>query len=72
MRTKKKQKTTEVYVMKQNEVPLGFGFALAQDPEAMQKFASLPEQKRQEILQKAQNVSDKNEMQKLVHDLTAQ
>ena len=72
MRTKKKQKTTEVYVMKQNEVPLGFGFALAQDPEAMQKFASLPEQKRQEILQKAQNVSDKNEMQTLVHDLTAQ
>lgn len=58
--------------MKQNEVPLGFGFALAQDPEAMQKFASLPEQKRQEILQKAQNVSDKNEMQTLVHDLTAQ
>ena len=72
MRTKKKQKTTEVYVMKQNEVPLGFGFALAQDPEAMQKFASLPEQKRQEILQKAQNVSDKNEMQTLVHNLTAQ
>lgn len=58
--------------MKQNEVPLGFGFALAQDPEAMQKFASMPEQKRQEILQKAQNVSDKNEMQTLVHNLTAQ
>ena len=58
--------------MKQNEVPLGFGFALAQDPEAMQKFALMPEQKRQEILQKAQNVSDKNEMQTLVHNLTAQ
>lgn len=58
--------------MKQNKVPLGFGFALAQDPEAMQKFASMPEQKRQEILQKAQNVSDKNEMQTLVHNLTAQ
>lgn len=58
--------------MKQNEVPLGFGFALAQDPEAMQKFASMPEQKRQVILQKAQNVSDKNEMQTLVHNLTAQ
>ena len=58
--------------MKQNGVPPGFGFALAQDPEAMQKFASMPEQKRQEILQKAQNVSDKNEMQTLVHNLTAQ
>lgn len=58
--------------MKQNDVPLGFGFALAQDPEAMQKFASMPEQKRQEILQKAQNVSDKNEMQTLVHNLIAQ
>ena len=58
--------------MEHGELPLGFGFALAQDPEAMQKFASMPEQKRQEILQKAQNVSDKNEMQTLVHNLTAQ
>lgn len=56
--------------MKQNEVPLGFGFALAQDPEAMQKFAALPEQERQKILQKAQNASDKGEMQMLVHNLT--
>lgn len=56
--------------MKQNEAPLGFGFALAQDPKAMQKFATLPEQERQKILQKAQNVSDKGEMQMLVHNLT--
>ncbi len=32
--------------MKRDEMPVGFSFALAQNPEAMQKFAMLSEEKR--------------------------
>ncbi len=31
-------------------IPIGFGMALAMNLEAMQKFASLPEYKKQEII----------------------
>lgn len=58
--------------MDHNDLPLGFGFALAQNPEAMKTFSDLPESKRSEILQKARNVSSKDEMQSLVNTLSAQ
>lgn len=58
--------------MDHNDLPLGFGFALAQNPEAMKTFSGLPESKRSEILQKARNVSSKGEMQSLVNTLSAQ
>ena len=56
--------------MDRNELPLGFGFALAQNPEAMQKFALLPEARRAEILHRVHGVSSKEEMQSLVDSLT--
>lgn len=58
--------------MDRNELPLGFGFALAQNPEAMKIFSNLPESKQFEILQKAHAVSSKYEMQSLVNGLSAQ
>lgn len=57
--------------MDKHELPLGFGFALAQNPKAMKNFASLSESKRSEILNKAHAVSSKEEMQSLVNGLTA-
>ncbi len=55
--------------MDRNEIPIGFGFALAQDPEAMKKFANLPENKQTEILQKARRASSKSEMQSIVDNM---
>lgn len=55
--------------MDQNDLPLGFAFALAQRPEAMQTFSNLPPTEKSEILQKAHNVSSKAEMQSLVNSL---
>ena len=55
--------------MNQNDLPLGFAFALAQRPEAMQTFSNLPATEKSEILQKAHNVSSKAEMQSLVNRL---
>lgn len=55
--------------MNKKELSIGFGFALAQNPEAMQTFAALPENRQDEILQKARAVSSKEEMQNLVAQL---
>lgn len=58
--------------MDRNEIPLGFGFALAQNPEAMKNFSKLSQAKQFEILQKAHSVSSKTEMQSLVNSLNTQ
>lgn len=53
-------------------VPLGFGFALAQNESAMKYFSALSEEQQSEILHQAKNVSSKNEMQALVNSLSHQ
>lgn len=58
--------------MEQKEIPLGFGMALAQNPDAMKVFSNLPESKQSEILNKAHTVKSKNEMQSLVNNLSVQ
>lgn len=50
-------------------MPIGFGMALAMNLEAMQKFASLPEYKKQEIINGTHSVSSKTEMQQYVEKL---
>lgn len=52
--------------MEHYEMPLGLGMALAQNPKAMQKFANLTENKKQEIIQGTHTVSSKEEMQQYV------
>ena len=63
---------SEVIKMDQNGMPLGFGFALAQNPEAMKNFSNLPEARKNEILRQAHSISSKGEMQSLVNSLTMQ
>ena len=58
--------------MNRNDLPLGFGFALAQNPDAMQKFPHLPEAQQAQILQRAHSASSKAEMQSLVKELSGQ
>lgn len=52
------------------EMPLGLGMALAQNPEAMQKFASLNENKKREIINGTHSVSSKDEMRLYVEKIT--
>ena len=56
----------------ENNLPLGFSFALAQSPEAMKAFSNFPEEKQTEILNRAKSVVSKSEMQGLVNGLSAQ
>ena len=57
--------------MENNKIPLGFGFALAQDPTAMEKFASLSKSEQEQLIQKAHQASSKGEMQSLVNSLSS-
>lgn len=57
--------------MKRNEIPVGFGMTLAQNPEAMQKFALLSEDKKQEIVAGTHAVKSKEEMHRYVERLVS-
>ncbi|MBQ7288287.1 MAG: hypothetical protein IJW78_01025 [Clostridia bacterium] len=58
--------------MKRDEMPIGFSMALAQNPEAMQKFAMLNENKKQEIIAGTHSVKSKEEMHQYVNKLTSE
>jgi uncharacterized protein YdeI (YjbR/CyaY-like superfamily) len=55
--------------MEEQELPLGFGMALAQHPEAMQRFAALPEAEQQAIIDGTHQVRSREEMQAYVERL---
>ncbi len=52
--------------MEKYNMPVGLGMALAQRPEAMEKFASLSDAKKQEIINGTHSVSSKEEMHQYV------
>lgn len=52
--------------MENYKMPVGFEMALAQRPEAMEKFASFDEAKKQEIIDGTRYVSSKQEMRQYV------
>ncbi len=51
-------------------IPLGFGMALAQNSDAMNYFASLDEQRKQEVIDNCHGVRSKSEMRQYVSSLT--
>lgn len=57
--------------MKQNEMPMGFGMALAQNMEALNKFAELSEIQKREIINSTHSVNSKEDMKKLVNKIAA-
>ena len=56
--------------MNRNEMPVGFSMALAQNPEAMQRFAMLSDDKKREIIDGTHAISSKREMHAYVNALT--
>ncbi len=51
------------------DLPLGFGMALAQQPEAMQHFANMSETEKSRILSEIHSIKSKEEMQSFVAKL---
>ena len=56
--------------MKHDEMPMGFSMALAQNSEAMQKFAMLSEDKKKQIIDGTHSVKSKQEMHEYVNRIT--
>ncbi|MBQ9839033.1 MAG: hypothetical protein IJO56_06055 [Oscillospiraceae bacterium] len=53
-----------------NALPLGFSFALAMDPAAMESFTAMSEEKRMQIAQEAKQKTSKQDMQALVDSIS--
>ena len=51
------------------KVPIGFGLALSGNTAAMNRYAHLSEQQKQDVLNKAHNVRSEKEMYSLVAEL---
>ena len=51
------------------DVPLGFGMALAQNPDAMDVFSALTEPERRQVLDKSRRIRSKAEMRSYVDSL---
>ncbi len=51
------------------EVPIGFGMALAMNPPAMNAYSAMTEQQKQAILNKAHNARSEKEMHDLVNSI---
>ncbi len=58
--------------MENYKMPIGLGMALAQRPEAMEKFAALSETKKQEIINGTHSVSSKEEMRQYVDKIISE
>lgn len=51
------------------ELPLGFGFALARNEAAMQRYAQLTESEKEQIINRCKDARSKAEMQKIVDEM---
>lgn len=49
-------------LLSDDEVPIGFGMGLAQDTQALQKYASLNEKEKRDIIEGAKRVRSHDEM----------
>ncbi len=58
--------------MDRNEMPVGFAMALAMNPDAMQKFAMLSEEKKRDVIAGTHAVNSKDEMRKYVNSLVTE
>lgn len=55
--------------MSNQDLPLGFGMALAQNEKAMQKFELLSEEEKRALVEQTHSANSKEEMQSLVNGL---
>lgn len=55
--------------MKQDEMPVGFAMALSMNPDAMQKFATLSEEQKRQIIEGTHAIKSKQEMHRYVASL---
>lgn len=52
-----------------NEIPIGFGMALAKDLDAMNYFSNLEESKKDQIIEQSRQIQSKSQMEQYVSSL---
>jgi len=52
------------------KVPIGFGMALAMNPNALSAYSAMTEEQKQAILNKAHNARSEREMHQIVNSIT--
>ncbi len=57
--------------MERSEIPVGFAMMLAMNPDAMNKFAVLNEEQKQQIIAGTHAVKSRDEMQQYVNSLVS-
>lgn len=55
--------------MKEKQVPLGFGLALAKNEAAVNAYAMMTREQKKQVLARAKQVQTKEEMQQLMQEL---
>ena len=53
------------------KVPIGFGMALAMNPQALNAYSAMSEEQKQQILNKAHNARSEKEMHDIVNSMSA-
>ncbi len=51
------------------EVPLGLGYALAQNSDALNVFAQMSSERQKQIIEESRRVTSKNEMRQFVRNI---
>ena len=51
------------------QVPIGFGMALARNPQALSAYSAMTEEQKQAILSQAHNARSEQEMNRIVNGL---
>lgn len=59
----------EEKTMEKTEMPVGLGMALAMNPEAMEKFSSLTEKQKHEVINGTHAIASRKEMQQYVQNI---
>lgn len=58
--------------MGKQDMPMGFTFSMAANEKALDHFAKMSEEERQDVIQQARNVDSKKEMEHLIEKLGEQ
>ncbi len=58
--------------MEFDELPVGFGMALAMNPPAWNAYSAMPAKQKQAILKKVRDAKSKEQMHQIVNSLAAQ
>lgn len=56
-------------MIKEDGLPVGLGFGLAMNEEAMEQFAAMKEEEKRQVIEAARSMQSKEQMQQLVQSI---